>query len=607
MVGSASVPDASDKFVVQVRKPKPGIRQVKWFKSFEDGDKHWDRLYLGFKDTTNPARARVNAALHTFRFVEDKAKNETAKKAAKRAPKLPSAESFSGDEIKSESGSEDEDFSHPDGTQDRQVDENPAVHEYKELLLNSYLRDFFRGRGYTTVLNPPKLPSGMDWDALTAGLSRLGLSLGPEKSLRPPRFDFMKEGDQARIKAIVAGMRGESERFCRYMSDVTLGLVGFFGFAGSGKTHILAQTAMIYLAHKHINRVYVSGPTHNAVGNVAQRIRLVGEEIANDDNSLPLVVRGYKKESEMTNLIRLVEDPDSTDDRHDPWEPAPRWNLDLSLCHWLLRVLQVGKWDLAGLEKSSLFQIRKDFMENDDCKELRRFVSREIKFADIEEQEAAATLQGAEGENDDDVVESTPSSYSALWGLMKRILECADFVCTTPYAAQENPYKQICKKADAVVLDEAGAMAKTDALIVWGPFHRPCAMAGDEKQLPPAVMEKVKNKFFDDARVSILEHLKMTGHPCFTLDVQYRIATGLFDCKLPPPPLLILTGPCTDLGDCSAPKLDLSGDQGLQVLIQCGNHQPALGCRHRTLDPYSLQAFVTRRQGPPRLPQLPEK
>jgi superfamily I DNA and/or RNA helicase len=38
------------------------------------------------------------------------------------------------------------------------------------------------------------------------------------------------------------------------------------------------------------------------------------------------------------------------------------------------------------------------------------------------------------------------------------------------------------------VLDEAGAMSKADAILVWGAECRPCAMAGDEKQLPPAVM-----------------------------------------------------------------------------------------------------------------------
>ena len=116
---------------------------------------------------------------------------------------------------------------------------------------------------------------------------------------------------------------------------------------------------------------------------------------------------------------------------------------------------------------------------------------------------------------------------------MNRTLDCADFVCTTPYLSQETPYKKVCKKADAVVLDEAGAMHKLDALTVWGPVHRSCIMAGDERQLPPSVMEREKNLFAEDAGISILE-LKMAGLPCYIMNAQHRIASGPFDCELPP-------------------------------------------------------------------------
>lgn len=63
----------------------------------------------------------------------------------------------------------------------------------------------------------------------------------------------------------------------------------------------------------------------------------------------------------------------------------------------------------------------------------------------------------------------------------------------------------------AVVLDEAGAMWKADALQVIGQTP---VMAGDENQLPLTVMTlmdkggSMLNQFAPDARTSILQHFK---------------------------------------------------------------------------------------------------
>lgn len=133
------------------------------------------------------------------------------------------------------------------------------------------------------------------------------------------------------------------------------------------------------------------------------------------------------------------------------------------------------------------------------------------------------------GENITDEPDGKLSFANKARKLMAEILAVADFVCTTPHASQDKGYKHIAEGAGAIVLDETGAMSKADALMVWGTQCRPCAMAGDERQLPPAVMDKERNLFYDEGSVSILEHFQRTSQPTFVLNCQMRIASGLFD------------------------------------------------------------------------------
>lgn len=73
--------------------------------------------------------------------------------------------------------------------------------------------------------------------------------------------------------------------------------------------------------------------------------------------------------------------------------------------------------------------------------------------------------------------------------LIAEVIASADAVCTTPYTSDEKVYELFKPTiARGVVLDEAGAMHQADAMQVWGPGCRPCVLAGDERQLPPAVM-----------------------------------------------------------------------------------------------------------------------
>lgn len=152
---------------------------------------------------------------------------------------------------------------------------------------------------------------------------------------------------------------------------------------------------------------------------------------------------------------------------------------------------------------------------------MRRFVVGEIKFAEIPGSD--------EGMNTPAGPDAPISPTKLLRTLLVSIVNAADAVCTTPHASWDRPYKAFNEASDAAILDEAGAMCKADALIVWGTQCRPCVMAGDEKQLAPLIMNPNRNRFAAEGRTSILEHLKRSGYPCLILTEQLRIVSGMFD------------------------------------------------------------------------------
>src|SRR5262249_12976611 len=147
----------------------------------------------------------------------------------------------------------------------------------------------------------------------------------------------------------------------------------------------------------------------------------------------------------------------------------------------------------------------------------------EIDFDEVE----AKTPKGARSD----------SAPALVRDLLIFIIQAARAVCTTPHASGDQVYAEFnAKKAKGVIMDEAGAMLQADALLVWGQGCRPCAKAGDPRQLPPTVMShgekregRCANMFSDLARVSELEQERRSGWPCFVLNVQYRIVAGGFD------------------------------------------------------------------------------
>lgn len=290
-------------------------------------------------------------------------------------------------------------------------------------------------------------------------------------------------------------------------------MVAILGFAGSGKTKLLAITALLFIAHPDIGRIYCSAPTHVATSNFAERLHRVGGEISKKCSmSAPLVVRRYAIETEIAAFIKIAtrRSRGADADMADPYR-ATRWSLKLSPCEWLLKVVGAGDFRLAPTDSHVLHKLREQFLTERQYDGLRRFVASEISFEAVE----SSTTKGAMSGSASDLVKE----------LLVCIVMNAHAVCTTPYASGESIYAEYnVEVAKGVILDEASAMLQGDALLVSGPRCRPCGKAGDPRQLPPAVMTegekrngKCANNFSRLAKISVLEQVKRNGWPCFAL------------------------------------------------------------------------------------------
>ncbi|KAM6516597.1 hypothetical protein FALCPG4_014778 [Fusarium falciforme] len=122
--------------------------------------------------------------------------------------------------------------------------------------------------------------------------------------------------------------------------------------------------------------------------------------------------------------------------------------------------------------------------------------------------------------------------------LFNRILEVADIVYATPAQSCRKFYGEWKNtKAKGFAIDEAANMTRPDLCSLWGNSMMPCILAGDEKQLPPAVItldEKdgqgnAINRLGRDAKISPLEFFMGRGMPVCRLWTQLRMAKGLFD------------------------------------------------------------------------------
>jgi hypothetical protein len=326
-----------------------------------------------------------------------------------------------------------------------------------------------------------------------------------------------------RLRAIVKDGIGEAtfERFCEYMKINRLGVIPIIGFAGSGKTHMSSHVA--FLLMRAVGPLYCAAPTHVATSNFAERLFDLGVEVSKNLGSnwrAPLVVRGYRVNKELNAFEKIALQFDSSKVA-DPFV-STQWNLRLSVCEWLLKVVGAPGYELAETDPQQLHDLRKEFLEKAHYDTLRLWLKGELD-------------SGFRGQRDGTLDTRSPCEIAEE--LMVQIINKANAVCSTPHLASQPPYRLYnMDVAKGVVLDEAGAMHEADALLVWGPGCRPCVLAGDGRQLLPAVFThgerrqgRIVNVYSNQSKVSVLEKLRRSGWPCFILTTQYRIVRGSFD------------------------------------------------------------------------------
>jgi hypothetical protein len=238
-----------------------------------------------------------------------------------------------------------------------------------------------------------------------------------------------------------------------------------------------------------------------------------------------LVVRGYNKNQEMQALVSLLEDPDFVPPvkyrKH-----KHSWELPLSVAYWALVLLdsQSSRIPALGCDDSeALHGLYAEIHQREDMRSVCAVASGQLPWEEFAASERTSAL----------VEKEFPS-------MMSRIVDAADFLCTTPaqaVSADCDYVDWVERTARGVLIDEAANMHRADVGCVWGNDGLPCFFGGDPCQFPPVVLtdqEKdpkgnVYNRVANDGGISLLSFLQMSGLPVYRLRVQLRMAVGLFD------------------------------------------------------------------------------
>ncbi|KAK3386396.1 P-loop containing nucleoside triphosphate hydrolase protein, partial [Sordaria brevicollis] len=402
-------------------------------------------------------------------------------------------------------------------------------------------RNLMRGTGlYSTLTQGPSRQSIVQaMDALALDEARLPRSI--------PSFDFFEIDDPVLKDAILMEtLAHDKARMERYGSNCQYNIALVAAPGGTGKTTALSTLTLGGLKSSRGGKVFGSGPTNAAVTNFALRVHERAFAVTERCNKatptsstatpryrIPLVVRGYGQKFEVAAFDHILKTGVADDTAHKPLNPAdpPRWRLALSPSNWLLAVLGskfLEENKEAGIVKNLLPEHASALHELKD----------EIDKLCVNDTAVARIVQRIRGELSwDDYRSGTSVPRNIIPGWLERIIGIADVVMTTPAAAQKPWFSKSWATAKIIAIDEAGCMHKADLCSIWGNTLRPAILAGDVKQLPPAMMELGKqdandnflNRFGNSGHISALAWLQAAGIPTFRLLQQLRMCQGMFD------------------------------------------------------------------------------
>lgn len=283
---------------------------------------------------------------------------------------------------------------------------------------------------------------------------------------------------------------------------------------------------------RSLRKVYCSAPTHVATDNFAARLEITDARVTDrynkgksaDDTTRArrkLIVRPYKLTDEVEafrNLLRHPHDADRAAPRSS-WKPESKWRLHLSCAYWLLALLRSPAVKELHRDASPALHDMQSALDNkEDLERLRDVATGAMDWTQYEE--------------------GTMVEHDTIKALLEMILSEADALCTTPSMSCKKPCEDWKNEiAKGIAVDEAGNINRPDLYSVWGNTLLPCLLAGDDKQLSPAVMTLIEksseghylNRFALDGKISPLAFFKGCGWPIYRLHTQLRMAKGLFE------------------------------------------------------------------------------
>ncbi|KAK1965818.1 hypothetical protein LY78DRAFT_681430 [Colletotrichum sublineola] len=353
------------------------------------------------------------------------------------------------------------------------------------------------------------------------------LSLAEPLLSQKPQFDV--EYANEAITLISAEPEGQ---FKQYIKLVSLGLVGICGTRLHAREALVATT-LLFLANAGTNKVHASASNHIAVREYADLLYKRGTQVVEAlhertkpdlPRHIPLVVRGHNIEKEVGSFIRLVVKGNIE------WEMS-KWSQGLSPCEWLLKLVSFNDFDLAPLDHPKMFHLREGFRNDKQYAGLRAFVAREIPLRKVRDFAAAGvTSYGSDAkyvnmtaqEERDSRLRAEHWARVLIKSLIEAIIENADVVCTTTHMSRSSTYGTFRGSSKAIVLADAGAMSKAEAIVVWGPYFKPCAMGGAVGRRTRTFInsshkqgDRYSNHFGPEAGISILSHMMGSGNAMF--------------------------------------------------------------------------------------------